>query len=153
MPGRCVYCRKLFEDGSLSRPGTMSSCMHCKGYIWQNGKPSAAWWCWLGQIDRYVESPAPGVVRSYRHSELNLGEGRLSARAEALATPAPGLPYLDFSQTTGFQKSCLSIITVRVRCGFTWLPTWSAGVEAAGPESIWQAIRELVREYTWRKSH
>lgn len=90
---------------------------------------------------------------AYRYYEPDLRRSRLSARAGGLLAHRDQITALDLAgDELGFPEICSFLIsTARVmRAGI--LPSMQA---KRGPESIWQAIRELGggAYWTWRKSH
>ncbi|MCW7137479.1 hypothetical protein OHD26_10710 [Escherichia coli] len=77
---------------------------------------------------------------------------RLSARAGGLLAHRDQITALDLAgDELGFREVCFFLTSTARDVG--WHITVHGG-EAAGPESIWQAIRELGQSaLTWRKSH
>lgn len=82
---------------------------------------------------------------AYRYYEPDLRRSRLSARAEAFLAHRDQITALDLAgDELGFPGSLFLSHFNRARDA-GWHITVHAG-EAAGPESIWQAIRELGAE-------
>ncbi|MGC6744575.1 hypothetical protein ACP0HM_06580 [Escherichia coli] len=125
---------------------TMSSCVFHPCYMAMAHQLPVA-----GVVEAVIDGVREGcrtfwcAGEAYRHYEPDLRRSRLSARAGGLLAHRDQITALDLAgDELGFPGSLFLSHFNRARDA-GWHITVHAG-EAAGPESIWQAIRELGAE-------